>query len=115
MYEQICDAIKEAIYNNELENHEMLPSVRQLAAQLNVSAITTKRAYIELEHAGVVYTISGKGTYVKLDDLEDLKMQRMETIMEKLQELLEEAKEAGLKEEQLTLMIKKIYGGDKHE
>ena len=115
MYEQICDAVKEAIYNNELENNQMLPSVRQLAAQLNVSSITTKRAYIELEHAGLVYTISGKGTFVMLEDLDDLKNQRVMEMLEKLQGILEEAKDIGIEKEQLEAVISKVYGGGADE
>lgn len=115
MYEQIKEAVKQKIYHNELENHQMLPSVRQLAAQLNVSAITTKRAYIELEHEGFVYTISGKGTYVKLENAEDLKKQRMMEMLERLEQLLKEAKEIGVEQENLEILMKKVYGGGEHE
>ena len=62
MYEQIEDCIRQAALSGELENNHPLPSVRQLAADANVSTITVKRAYSDLEREGILYTISGKGT-----------------------------------------------------
>ena len=68
MYEQIKNAVRQDILDGKLTDGTMLPSVRQLAAQLNVSAITTKRAYSDLEHEGLIYTSPGKGTFVKAPD-----------------------------------------------
>ena len=68
MYEQIKESIRRAVFDGELADNEMLPSVRQLAAQLNVSAITIKRAYTDLEHEGMIYTSAGKGTFVRAPD-----------------------------------------------
>ena len=115
MYEQIVDAISDAIYNKELADHEMLPSVRQLATQLNVSAITTKRAYSELERAGLVYTISGKGTFVKLEHLAQLREQRTMEVMSEMKKLLEEAKELGIGQEEWKDLLEMVYGGAQNE
>lgn len=68
MYEQIKESIRRAVFDGELADNELLPSVRQLAAQLNVSAITVKRAYTDLEHEGMIYTSAGKGTFVRAPD-----------------------------------------------
>ncbi|MGN0637946.1 MAG: GntR family transcriptional regulator [Huintestinicola sp.] len=68
MYEQIKEQIRQAVMSGELKNNELLPSVRQLAAQQNVSAITVKRAYSDLEHEGLIYTSAGKGTFVRAPD-----------------------------------------------
>ena len=68
MYEQIKEQIRQAVMSGELENNELLPSVRQLAARQNVSAITVKRAYSDLEHEGLIYTSAGKGTFVRAPD-----------------------------------------------
>lgn len=115
MYEQIVDAISDAIYNKELADHEMLPSVRQLATQLNVSAITTKRAYSELERAGLVYTISGKGTFVKLENLAQLREQRTMEVMSEMKKLLEEAKELGIGQKEWKDLLEMVYGGAQNE
>ena len=68
MYEQIKDAVRQAAVNGEVADNEMLPSVRQLSADLNVSAITVKRAYSDLEREGLIYTAAGKGTFIRLPD-----------------------------------------------
>lgn len=105
MYEQIEDGIKKAIYEGELKNTQMLPSVRQLAKDLNVSAITTKRAYIDLEHDGLVYTISGKGTFVRLDKLEELQSSREKEILDRFGEIADECAKIGVKKEKLVSIL----------
>ena len=109
MYEQIEEGIKKAIYDGEFQDGEMLPSVRQLAKDLNVSAITTKRAYIDLEHEGFVYTISGKGTLVRLDRLSQLQDNRERELLEKMETLTEECCKVGIEKHKLTDVIGKIY------
>ncbi len=101
MYEQIEDGIRKAIFEGELKNHEMLPSVRQLAKDLNVSAITTKRAYIDLEHEGLVYTISGKGTFVRLENREKLQADRENELLEELGKTVKECRRIGMKKERI--------------
>lgn len=64
IYEQIVNSIKEEIINGTLEPNEKLPSIRSLAKDLNISVITTKRAYEELENQGFIETVGGKGCYV---------------------------------------------------
>lgn len=64
MCEQIKEAIKNEIITQNLQAEEILPSIRLLAKELNISMITSKRAYIDLEHEGFIYTIPGKGTFV---------------------------------------------------
>lgn len=112
MYEQIEDGIKKAIFEGELKDGEMLPSVRQLAKDLNVSAITTKRAYIDLEHQGLVYTISGKGTFVKIDKLEKLHLSRQTELLKKLEDVAQECKHAKVDKLSALETINKIYMGE---
>lgn len=64
LYEQVMSEIKVKILSGELQPGDALPSIRQLAADLLISVITTKRAYQELEAAGFVETRPGKGTFV---------------------------------------------------
>ena len=54
IYEQIVNQLKNGILSGELETGEALPSIRKLAADLQVSVITTKRAYEELEKEGLI-------------------------------------------------------------
>ena len=64
IYEQIVNQLKNAIVSGELKTGEALPSIRALASELQVSVITTKRAYEELEKEGLIRSVSGKGFYV---------------------------------------------------
>lgn len=108
MYEQIKEAVRNAILNGELEENTLLPSVRQLAADLNVSAITTKRAYSDLEHEGLIYTSSGKGTFVRSPDknmiMEQYRQRRLAEFSQSAEKLLNE----GFTEDELINAVKKI-------
>ena len=64
IYEQIVMQLKNAIFNHELHPGEALPSIRVLASSLEVSVITTKRAYEELEKENLIRSVAGKGFYV---------------------------------------------------
>ena len=64
IYEQIKQAIKQAILKNELKEEDMLPSVRVMANDLKISFLTVKKAYDELEQEGYVKSVQGKGSFV---------------------------------------------------
>ena len=64
IYEQIKTQIREAIFSGELRENDQLPSVRQLARDLQISVITTTRAYSDLDAQGLVVNVQGKGCYV---------------------------------------------------
>ena len=64
IYEQIKEQIKSQILSGELQENEMLPSLRQLAKDLKISVLTTTRAYNELEEAGYITSRPGKGFFV---------------------------------------------------
>ena len=66
--EQLMEQIKSDIINSSLKEGEALPSVRSLAGELRISALTVKKAYDKLEGEGFVTTIHGKGTYVTASD-----------------------------------------------
>lgn len=67
LYQQIMDQIRQKIAVGEWGAGEEIPSIRQLAVDLRVSVITVKRAYLELEHEGVIVTQQGKGSFVAPD------------------------------------------------
>ena len=64
IYEQIVDQIKKQINNHTLKENDALPSVRSLAKELQISALTVKKAYDFLENEGLTKTIHGKGTFI---------------------------------------------------
>jgi GntR family transcriptional regulator len=111
MYEQVKTCVKENILGGTLKVNDALPSVRQLAKELNVSTITTKRAYIDLEHEGLIYTISGKGTFVKAVDVSKLLTERNKALLQEYENKTIEMKEAGITKEDIINIIEKVYRG----
>ncbi|MBQ3583738.1 MAG: GntR family transcriptional regulator [Lachnospiraceae bacterium] len=109
MYEQIEEQIKEAICNNKAQDNEPLPSVRQLSARLNVSAITIKRAYADLERDGFIYTVAGKGTFVKLKHIDSLKNKYIEECFMTLKEQLSTMKKAGVTKSEIEKAVAEIF------
>jgi GntR family transcriptional regulator len=67
MYLQIMEQIKQRIAVGDWAEGQPIPSIRQLAVDLQVSVITVKRAYLELEREGVIVTQQGKGSRVASD------------------------------------------------
>lgn len=115
MYEQVKDGIKEAIMNGELKAHDLMPSVRQLAADLNVSMITTKRAYADLERDGLIYTVAGKGTFVKLEDIGMIQEKHAAEALEQFRIQAEALRKLDVPIEKLENELKSIYGGNNNE
>jgi GntR family transcriptional regulator len=64
IYLQLMEQIKQRIAVGDWKKGEPIPSIRQLAADLQISVITVKRTYLELERAGVITTQHGKGSVV---------------------------------------------------
>lgn len=87
IYEQIEEQIKSQIITGDLLEGDALPSMRVLAKELKISIITTKRAYEDLEKDGFIYSIAGKGCFVKGINSEIIK----ENLMYSIQEILETA------------------------
>lgn len=77
IYEQIMTQIKSQILSGALKEGDALPSIRVLARELRISVITTKRAYDELEHAGLLHSVAGKGTFVAAADPQLLREEKM--------------------------------------
>jgi len=115
MYEQVKDGIKEAILSGELKAHQLMPSVRQLSADLNVSMITTKRAYSDLEREGLIYTVAGKGTFVKTEDLKMIQEKHIAEILVQVSEQIAELKKLNVPMERITKELERIYGGNGNE
>jgi GntR family transcriptional regulator len=67
MYLQIVEQIRHRVAVGDWQPGEEIPSIRALAIDLQVSVITVKRAYLELEHAGVIVQRQGRGTFVAED------------------------------------------------
>jgi GntR family transcriptional regulator len=109
IYEQITRQIKNAIINGELSPGTLLPSIRNLAKELQISVITTKRAYEELEKEGFIETVGGKGSFVSGQNKEFIREKRIKLLESKLEEAVAECKELKISLQELKEMIDMIY------
>src|ERR1700704_4267038 len=78
IYLQIMEQIRQRVAVGDWTEGQPIPSIRQLAADLQVSVITVKRAYLELEREGVIVTHHGKGSYVASNDNLGTQLQEQE-------------------------------------
>ncbi len=112
IYVQIRKQLSQLILNGGLKGGDQLPSIRNLAKELQISVITTKRAYEELEKEGYIETVAGKGTYVSRKNNELLKEQRLRLLESKAEEIVNESKALQLSLEDLQQMIACLYEGE---
>ena len=89
IYDQIYKQIKGLIINGELKEDDMLPSIRNLAKDLGISVITTKRAYDELEKEGFIYTVAAKGSFVAPKNVELIREDMLKRIEGYMQEIIQ--------------------------
>jgi GntR family transcriptional regulator len=109
IYQQIVRQIKGHIISGELPEGEPLPSIRRLAHELQISVITTKRAYEELEREGLIDTVGGKGTFVASQNEEFLREKRMKLVEGKLAEAVGEARLMGMSQQELREMLELLW------
>lgn len=109
IYEQITNQIKSYILAGELKEGTALPSIRNLAKDLQISVITTKRAYEELEKAGFIYSIVGKGSFVAEQNLDVIREKKLKVIEEQLSAVIANSKEIGLPYEDLLQLFNILY------
>ncbi len=101
IYEQIVDQIKKQINNHTLKENDVLPSVRSLAKELQISALTVKKAYDFLESEGLTKTIHGKGTFILAVNEEILLEETRKEIENYLEKAIQKGKQAGVSYEEI--------------
>ncbi len=109
IYEQITNQVKSFILAGELKEGTAIPSMRKLAKDLQISVITTKRAYEELEKEGFIYSIVGKGSFVAEQNLELMREKKMKVIEEQLSAVITNSRELGLSLDDLQQLMKILY------
>lgn len=105
IYEQITGQIKAMILSGELAEGEQLPSIRALANSLRVSAITTKRAYADLEADGFIETVQGKGSFVAGGNAELIREEQLRQVEELMGQAVDAGRTMGLSKTELTEMF----------
>ena len=116
IYEQIKNGLKRLIVTGALKEGDKLPSVRSLATELAINPNTIQKAYNELENAGVIYAVKGKGNFVA-DDAAKLKEEKLRALLDALAQQVIQAMELGATEEQLEQWLRQTIqrrkGGEK--
>ena len=106
IYDQICSQIKAQIISGSLQSDEALPSIRNLAKDLRISVITTKRAYEELEREGFIYTVPGKGSFVAPKNTRLLREEYLKKIENHMQSIRTLAQSCALELEDALEMLR---------
>ena len=108
IYEQIMEQIKAQVISGELKEGDLLPSVRAMAKELKISALTVKKAYDNLEEEGMTRTVHGKGTYVTASNKERILEELKREVESDLEKVVEKARGCGLEDDQIREMLELI-------
>ena len=102
IYEQIVEQTKEKIMHGELTEETMLPSVRTLAKDLKVSALTVKKAYDALEQEGFVNTVHGKGSFVACANQNLMLEEKKKEVEADLEKAIRKGRSCGMSNQEIT-------------
>ena len=101
IYEQIVNQIKDKIMHGELLEETMLPSVRTLAKDLKVSALTVKKAYDQLEDEGFVNTVHGKGSFVACANQAQMLEEKKKEVESEFEQTIRKARSCGMEDTEI--------------
>ena len=107
IYEQVADKMQNLIINGVLEPDSKLPSVRSLAVELSINPNTIQRAYSELERSGFIYSVKGRGNFVRAD--ENLKEKQQEKTLGDLKKQLTICRDQCISREKVMECVAQIY------
>lgn len=108
IYEQIMDQIKSAIIAGDLKEHDMLFSVRKMAKDLKISALTVKKAYDNLEKEGFIVTVHGKGSFVAGANPELLMEEHRKEVEAELEVAVRKGRQCGMSDEEIRSLFELI-------
>lgn len=109
IYEQVVERFRALIASGAMEADEKLPSVRSLAVELSINPNTIQRAYAELERDGFIYTVKGRGNFVRKD--EELLVRQRERLLSELERQILVCLRQGVKAEDLLARVRKVVEG----
>lgn len=109
IYQQLYEQISSQILNGDLVSDSLLPSIRVMAKELRVSIITIKKTWELLERDDYIYTIRGKGSYVKKNTQASLDKKKINAIKSSLKEDIALYKSMGISKDELLELIKELY------
>jgi len=112
IYEQISKQIRSQIIAGDMKEGDPLPSIRKLAREIQVSVITTKKAYETLEREGYIDTVTGRGTFVAAQNKELMREIKMKIIEDSIGKAVSDAKLFGVTLDELNEMLNLLYGDE---
>jgi len=116
VYKQIVQSLKGDIISGKLSNNEAIPSIRELARDLNINPNTVARAYRELESEGYIYTRPGVGNFIKQSDEKTMETKALEMLGNELIEIINTARSYKLPRKKFAEFVMQtidnVYGGD---
>ncbi len=108
IYEQIAERIKGMVIEGSLKEGEMSPSVRTMAKELKISALTVKKAYDFLEEEGFVVTVHGKGSFIAEHNQNLMMEERRKETEVALEQVIRRSRQGGLSDEEIRELFELI-------
>ena len=109
LYQQIEEQIKEAIFVGELKDGDVLPSIRNLANDIQVSVLTIRRVYDELEKEGFIICHVGVGSFISAKNLDILRDSKRRIEEKKMLDMIQQAKQLGISKDELHSIMDILY------
>jgi len=105
IYEQIITQVKQHIMSGRLKDGDPIPSMRALAKTLQVSVITVQKAYEELQRAGLIESLAGRGTFIRVSNSDDIRQEYLNIITERVRDIVKLAKEGDISMDEIINLL----------
>ena len=109
LYEQLIENVKSRVMSGALAGDDPLPSVRQLSGQLGINPNTVQKAYALLEQQGIIYTVPGKGNFIR-PDTDTLRQQQAGKLLQEFSSLARQMKELGITLDEAQNHLVRAFG-----
>jgi len=110
MYKQVTDQIKDAIADGTLNTEDKLPSIREMSKELNISIITIKRAYADLESEVFIYTRTGMGSFVANINKDTLRTGKLNEIKNEIKRILAAGEKVNIHANDVINIVNELGG-----
>ena len=112
IYEQIVTQVKQLIISGALKDGDPIPSMRALAKTLQVSVITVQKAYEDLQRKGLIESLAGRGTFIRVPNMDDVRHEYWLAIQEHVEKISKLAMDSGIGVEEIIELIKTVCEGN---
>ncbi|MCL2287365.1 MAG: GntR family transcriptional regulator [Firmicutes bacterium] len=112
IYEQIVTQVKQLIISGALKDGDPIPSMRALAKTLQVSVITVQKAYEDLQRKGLIESLAGRGTFIRVPNMDDVRQEYWLAIQDHVEKISKLAKDSGIDVAEIIDLIKTVCEGN---